>query len=155
MINWVVPSIIGAILIGLYNLALEGNGKEIGNDYVAKAAIIMMILIMTGLCSLFLLLILLKTYPSSVSRTLKITNKAKWKIIIPGLLIVAYMFANIMALAEGGGIVMGIIGLNTLVTLFGGAFLYGDKINLKIVLSLIFAMVFISYSSYQSYLINK
>ena len=64
------------------------------------------------------------------------------------------MLADLIALSEGGGIVMGVINLNVFVTLIGGALIYGDKINAKIILSLLGAFGLISYATYESSLLK-
>ena len=38
MLSWIPYALSGAIFIGIYNLALEGAGKEIGTDYNTKIA---------------------------------------------------------------------------------------------------------------------
>lgn len=155
MINWLAPALAGALLIGLYNLILEGGGKEIGSDRNVKSVYMMMIMVCAGIYATLILVYLKTNNPKAVSKAVKIMKNGYWKILLPGLLCISYMLANLIALSEGGGIVMAVINMNIFVTLIGGAMLYGDKINAKIILSLIAAMGLVTYASYESSLLKK
>ena len=154
MLSWIPYALSGAIFIGMYNLALEGAGKEIGTDYNTKIAFMMLVLVSVGILSGVVLLFQSIKNKKSMEKSIKIITDTPWKLIVPSILIPLYMVANILALSDGGGIVMGVINLNVLVTLIGGAFLLGDKINSKIIISLLFAMGFITYASYESSLLK-
>lgn len=155
MINWLAPAIAGALLIGVYNLLLEGGGKAIGSDRNAKSVYMMMIMVCAGVYAALILIYFKATKPQSVAKAIKTVKSGYWKILIPGFICIAYMLADLLALSEGGGIVMGIINLNVFVTLIGGAVLYGDKINAKIIISLMGAFGLISYATYESSLLKK
>ena len=155
MINWLVPALAGALLIGIYNLLLEGGGKAVGSDRNAKSAYMMMIMVCAGVYAALILMYFRVTKPESLSKATKTVKSGYWKVLLPGLICVAYMLADLLALSEGGGIVMGIINLNVFVTLIGGALLYGDKINTKIIVSLLGAFGLISYATYESSLLKK
>ena len=155
MINWLLPAATGAILIGLYNLLLEGSGKSIGSDRSVKSVYMMMVMVCAGIYAAIILTYFYFTDPKSISKANSGVQDGYWKVLLPGLLCVSYMLANLLALSEGGGIVMGVINLNVFVTLIGGAILYGDKINAKIIGSLVIAFAFISYATYQSSLLKK
>lgn len=155
MINWLVPAVAGALLIGIYNLLLEGGGKAVGSDRNAKSAYMMMIMVCAGVYAAFILMYFKVTKPESLAKATKTVKSGYWKVLLPGLICVAYMLADLLALSEGGGIVMGIINLNVFVTLIGGALLYGDKINTKIIVSLLGAFGLISYATYESSLLKK
>ena len=86
-----------------------------------------------------------------------ISNKIKipyLHIVIPAIILSAYMLTNILALNGGGGIAMGIINLNMFVTLAVGVMLLGDKVNTKVIIASIIAGLSISFAAYQSSLIN-
>ena len=155
MINWLAPAIAGALLIGVYNLLLEGGGKAIGSDRDAKSVYMMMIMVCAGIYAALILMYFKANKPQSVAKAMKAVKSGYWKVLLPGLICVSYMLADLLALSEGGGIVMGIINLNVFVTLIGGALLYGDKINAKIIISLMGAFGLISYATYQSSLLKK
>ena len=155
MLTWLPAALSGAALIGTYNLLLEGSGKEIGSDPIAKATYIMAIMVVAGILGLLIIFGLKSKYAKSTSKVMTMAKKAPWKVLAPGFICVCYMLANILALSEGGGIVMAVINLNIFVTLIGGAMLYGDKINIKIILSLIAAMGLVTYASYESSLLKK
>tara|TARA_A100001011_G_scaffold255115_1_gene263395 strand:- start:104 stop:571 length:468 start_codon:yes stop_codon:yes gene_type:complete len=155
MINWLVPAVAGALLIGIYNLLLEGGGKAVGSDRNAKSAYMMMIMVCAGVYAALILMYFKVTKPESLAKATKTVKSGYWKVLLPGLICVAYMLADLLALSEGGGIVMGIINLNVFVTLIGGALLYGDKINTKIIVSLLGAFGLISYATYESSLLKK
>lgn len=155
MINWLAPAIAGALLIGIYNLLLEGAGKAVGSDRNAKSVYMMMVMVCAGIYAALILMYFKTTKPQSVAKAIKTVKSGYWKVLLPGLICVAYMLADLLALSEGGGIVMGIINLNVFVTLIGGALLYGDKINAKIIISLMGAFGLISYATYESSLLKK
>jgi hypothetical protein len=155
MLNWLAPALVGALLIGIYNLLLEGGGKAVGSDRNAKSVYLMMIMVCAGIYAALILIYFKAAKPESVAKAMKSVKSGYWKILLPGLICVSYMFADIIALSEGGGIVMGVINLNVFVTLIGGALLYGDKINAKIVISLLGAFSLISYATYESSLLKK
>lgn len=155
MINWLVPALAGALLIGVYNLLLEGGGKSVGSDRNAKSVYMMMIMVCAGIYAALIIMYFKATKPQSVAKAIKTVKSGYWKVLLPGLICVAYMLADLLALSEGGGIVMGIINLNVFVTLIGGALLYGDKINAKIIISLMGAFGLISYATYESSLLKK
>ena len=154
MSNWLIPAVAGAILIGTYNLLLEGGGKSIGSDRNAKSVYMMMIMVCAGVYAAIILAYFKIKSPKSIDKVLKNLKSGYWKILLPGLICVSYMLADLIALSEGGGIVMGVINLNVFVTLIGGALLYGDKINAKIILSLMGAFGLISYATYESSLLK-
>lgn len=154
MINWLIPAVAGAILIGTYNLLLEGGGKSIGSDRNAKSVYMMMIMVCAGVYAAIILAYFKIKSPNSVDKVMKNLKSGYWKVLLPGLICVSYMLADLIALSEGGGIVMGVINLNVFVTLIGGALLYGDKINAKIILSLMGAFGLISYATYESSLLK-
>ena len=154
MINWILPAATGAILIGLYNLLLEGSGKSIGSNRNVKSAYMMMVMVCAGIYAALVLAYFHLTDAKSVEKAVSSVRSGYWKVLLPGLLCVSYMLANLLALSEGGGIVMGVINLNVFVTLIGGAILYGDKINAKIIGSLVAAFAFITYATYQSSLLK-
>ena len=154
MLNWLPYALAGAVLIGVYNLALEGTGKEIGADFNAKISFMMMVLVTAGIISGIVLVFQTINAKKATEKSVKIISNAPWKLIVPGMLVTLYMLANIMALSEGGGVVMGVINMNVVITLIGGAILLGDKINAKIIISLIAAMGLITYASYESSLLK-
>lgn len=155
MISWLPFAISSTFLVGTYNLLLEGSGKKIGNDITTKSAYIMLIMIIVGIVGTIVFIALQAKNPKSTSKALKLLKISPWRVVLPAIICIAYMLTNINALSKGGGIVMAIINLNVFVTLLGGALLYGDQINTKIILSLIAGMGFITYASYESSLIQK
>ena len=154
MINWLIPAITGAILIGTYNLLLEGGGKSIGSDRNAKSVYMMMIMVCAGVYAAIILAYFKVKSPDSINKVLTKLKSGYWKVLLPGLICVSYMLADLIALSEGGGIVMGVLNLKVFVTLIGGALIYGDKINAKIILSLLGAFGLISYATYESSLLK-
>jgi len=152
---WVIPALFTAFLIGLYNLNLEGIGKQTGSDYVTKNVIIMTILIISGFFSAIVVGVIRYINPSSTRKGYNIINKNKNLILGSAGLLVLQMIMIIYALSSGGAIAMAIINLNLFVTLIGGALLYEDKLNFNIVLSLIGTVILTGYASYESYLLEN
>jgi len=155
MMKWIVPSLISAIVIGGYNLYIEFIGKKISGDPIMKTVIVLMLLTVCGIVALVMLIVLHTTYPSTISKLQRIFKGSLWRYLLPGGLIVVYMISNILALSEGGGIVMAVIGLSIFITLFGGVIFLDDKLNINIILSSIIATALIAYASYESSIINK
>lgn len=62
-----------------------------------------------------------------------------------------YLFLNIKALSEGGGIAMAIINLNIIVPLIVGHFVYNDKIDTILVTTVLLIVALTGFASYHSY----
>ena len=76
------------------------------------------------------------------------------KIIIPGLVLFTYLITNTLALSNGGGFATAIISLNMFVTIIAGVYFFNDKVNYKIILSLIVGSSSIAFGAYESYKLN-
>tara|TARA_B100002019_G_C21090699_1_gene508492 strand:+ start:328 stop:798 length:471 start_codon:yes stop_codon:yes gene_type:complete len=155
MFEWLPFALTSTLGVGTYNLSLEGSGKYIGKDPYAKMTMITMILLVTGIISIFFMYGFKTFKPKSFNRAFEVANKDKWRIFIPGFILSVYMMTNILALSLGGGIVMGIINLNIFVTLLGGVYLYNDKIDKTVIILLSIAMILIFYASYHSSKLNS
>ena len=155
MFEWLPFALTSTLGVGAYNLSLEGTGKYIGKDPYAKMSMITMIILIAGIISTFFMYSLKTIKPKSFNRAFDIAIKDKWRIFVPGFILSVYMMTNILALSLGGGIVMGIINLNIFVTLFGGVYLYNDKIDKTVIILLSIAMILIFYASYHSSKLNS
>ena len=157
MVNWIIFAIGSGLLIGTYNLFLESTKKLLDSDIISKLIYINVILIFASLFSLILLIV----YYLRNRNTFKnfIQNIISKKIIyclIPAIVLLTYMSFNVLALSKVGGIAIFIFNsLASFLTLFGGVILFKDKINSKVVISLIIGLSFIIYASLQSNKINK
>ena len=154
--NWIIPAVFGAFFVGFYNSYLEGSKKFVPKGFVNKHIYICSILVVSGIISGLCLLYYKFKHKKEFDN---IYNKHIISpyliVIIPAIIMNAYMIVNTLALANGGGIAMAIINLNTFITIIAGVYLFGDKINSAIIISMIIATLFISYGVNQSIKINK
>ncbi len=157
MFNWIIIAICSGLLIGTYNLFLESTKKILDSNVLSKLIYINIILIFSSLFSLILLLIYyLKNRNSFKNLIQTIIFKKIINSIIPAIILVTYMSFNVLALSKGGGIAIFIFNsLASFLTLIGGAILFKDKINFKVIISLIIGLSAIIYASLQSNIINK
>lgn len=157
---WILYAIASIIFIGSYNLFLEGTKEEkkiAGDENIItqKHIYLSFILLVSGVINV----IILFYYHISDNKQMEIFYKKKipsWKIVIPSILISLYMFTNMISLSDGGGIA-GTVFMNgsAAFVLLGGAYLFKDKINMKIIISLILASTFIYLGIRESERINK
>jgi hypothetical protein len=142
-------------IIGTFNTFLEGNGKAFKTDYLAKLTHMMMMIVLSGILALFVLVYLYHAERTSLNKSVSFFTNETWKIVLPSTLIPLYMFLNIKALSEGGGIATVIINLNIIVTLLSGHFLYNDKIDTTLIATVISIIVLTGFASYHSYQLNN
>ena len=157
MLNWILIAISSGLLIGSYNLFLEGTKKTLPNEIFSKLMFINFILISSSVFSFIILLFYYLSNKELFKNNIKniVFNKTLY-VIIPSIIIIGYMFLNVLALSKGGGIAALIFTtIGAFVTLIGGAIIFKDKINIKIILSLIIGFSFIIYASLQSKKINN
>jgi len=154
--NWIIPAILGALFIGFYNSYLEGSKKFVPKGFVNKHIYICSILfvggIIAGLCLLYYKFEHKKEFDNIYNKHIMSPYLI---VIIPAIIMNAYMIFNTLALADGGGIAMAIVNLNTFITIIAGVYLFGDKINAAVIISMIIATLVISYSVNESMKINK
>jgi len=153
---WWIFALCSTFAVGTYNLFLEGSKKIVPNGLIPKHIFICSILTITGLISAIILYIYyVKENKIFLNTFEKHLNPKIYMIIIPAFILTFYMICNTLALSGGGGIAMTIINLNLLVTILGGVILFGDKINTKIIVAGLIALVGFLFASYESSLINK
>jgi len=144
--DWIAPALGGALFVGSYNSFLEGSKKFIPKGFVNKHIYICSILFIVGIIAgLFLLYYKLNHQKDFSTIFKKHITFPYLIIIIPAILLNTYMITNTLALGRGGGIAMAIINLNMFVTIFAGVMLFGDKINASIIISMLIAIMIISY----------
>lgn len=153
--RWEFIALMSAGIIGIFNTMIEGNGKIFKTDYLAKLTHIMMILVISGIFSLFVLVYLYHTNRTSMNKAVSFFTNETLRIVLPGAFIPLYLFLNIKALSEGGGIAMAILNLNIIVPLIAGHFLYNDKIDTTLIATLILILLLTGFASYHNYQLNK
>jgi len=153
--SWEFIALFSSGILGAFNTLLEGNGKSFKTDYLAKLTHMMMIIIFSGIIALFIIVYIYHTHKTSMNKAVSFFTNETWKVILPGAMIPLYLFLNIKALSEGGGIAMAIINLNIIVPLIGGHFLYNDKIDTILVCTVLLIIVLTGFASYHSYQLNK
>ena len=82
MMNWLAPAVAGAVLIGIYNLLLEGGGRAVGTDRNAKSVYMMMIMVCAGVYAALILLYFKTSQPEAVSKAVKSVKGGYWKILL-------------------------------------------------------------------------
>lgn len=152
--EWVSYALASTFGVGTYNSFLEGAKKILPNDIIHKHIYISSILSVAGFISSFILLFYYKNHHKTFVSVYQ-KHLHSYHVIIPAVILVGYMITNLMALTKGGGIAMVIINLNMFVTIIAGVYLFEDKINIKIILSMIAAIIAISYGALESNKINK
>ena len=76
-------------------------------------------------------------------------------LVIPTVIQFVYIFANLLALNIGGTKAISIINWNSIITILLGNIFLKEKLNSKILISLIVMILSSSYSVYEKVIINK
>ena len=151
--NWLVPALYNVAALSIYYIFLQGSNTYLTNDFASQFVYGCSVLIIAGFTAI---LILFYFYIQDATKIHNLFYK-KIKIIdilVPGILAPTIIISNILALSKGGGISISVINLNMIVILLAGAYLYKDKINLKIIISILFGIASISYAVNESISIN-
>lgn len=151
--NWLIPAISTLFLTGIFNTYMEYAGKTFVKGNMEQIIYFMAFFALGGLFS-FIALLYFRSSQKKAFNNVFNKDFSYSKLLIPGLLLPIAMFLNMIALGQGGGIVMTIINLNMLVTIFAGAYFLGDKIDASIIISTLIAICFIAFASYRSIKIN-
>lgn len=154
-VSWVVFAIMSLFLVGSFNSFLEATKETVPKGFVSKHMYLCSILVFAGLLA-SIMLIYYSIYNPQEFKTLFTTHQKfpYLKIIIPGAILFTYLITNTLALSNGGGFAIAIINLNMFVTILAGVYLFKDKINYKIILSLIVGIIAIAFGAYESYKLN-
>ena len=152
--SWVIFAVLATLGSSVYNLASIDSGKLLPKDVYSKGIYLLMILLGAGILAAIILGVLYATKKKLIS---KILNKPKVPklLIFQACILIFYQACLLIAFSEGSGIVQSIININLFIVLFGSAYLYGDKINFKIVCAALFAFMAIAFASYESNQLNK
>jgi len=148
--NWIIISILGLLGTGFFNLSMAAGGKPLPKGLHSKVVYFCLIIIFGGLLSFAILAFMYLKHKTS---TLSVYKKMNYSLaILPAIFLIGGMIATLWGFETGPGVgvVSGIVNLNTLVTLFGGVILFGDKINIKIILSMIIGLLGISYAGLEA-----
>lgn len=141
--------------MGVYYTILEINGKSFKTDYIAKLAHVMMIIVMSGVFATIMLMYLYQTNRKSVTNAVSFFTNEQWKVFLPGILITTYMFLNIKALSEGGGVVMAILSANIIITLLGGYFFANDELDVTLSITVLLIIILTGFAAYHSAKLHK
>lgn len=152
--RWEITSLLSAIIIGIFNTALEGNGKAFKKDYIGKLSHVMLFLVVTGIFALFICVYLYYRQKQSMNSAVSFFKNNPLRAIFPGILIPIYLYLNIKAISEGGAVAMSIVNLNIIVTLIGGNMLYNDKIDSTIVITMLLILILTGFLTYHNDNIN-
>ena len=152
--NWLIFAVLALLGSSVYNLAAIDSGKILPKDIYSKCTYLLLILLGAGIVSAIILGII---YVSKRNIINKIINKPKVSklLLLQVFVLIFYQACLLIAFSEGSGIVQSIININIFIVLFGSVFLYNDKINTKIVVSVILGFLSIIFASYESNKLNK
>lgn len=153
--HWIIQSIICTFALGIYNLLIATAGKKLDSGISSKAIFFTYLMVVAGiLSSIFLVIFYIKDKKTVSTVINKKINTVQ--AIITVLLLIIPMILMTNAYNTGpAGIVSAIVNMNLFIVLIGGVLLFEDKVNTKIILSLIAAFIAISVASYESNKINK
>ena len=155
--NWIIFAIISVFLIGIFNTILEATKVTIPKGFVNKHMYLCSILVVSGIIGAITLVYYSITSPTEFKElfTKQLVFPYYSLIWIPAIILSTYVVTNTVALANGGGIAIAVINMNIFVTVIAGVILLGDKINDKILLSMIIGGMAIAYGAYESYRLNE
>ena len=154
--NWIIFAVMSLFLIGTFNTFLEATKVTVPKGFVNKHMYLCSILVIAGIIGAIMLI-----YYSIANHTefkelfmTRLVVPYYSLIWIPAIILCMQMITNTLALSNGGGVAVAIINLNMFVTLIAGVIFLGDKINDKILLSLIVGASAVAYAAYESYQLN-
>lgn len=149
-LSWFVWAIIGALGIGAFNTLLEGTKESVPQGLVYKHMFLSILLIFSGILSLFILIFYRVTHKKQFNILVLKTLKPPFLLyLVPSVIMLGYLIANLLALVKGGGVAMVIINLNMFVTIIAGALLFKDKITLKMAIGIIVSALGAAYVGYE------
>lgn len=147
---WVFWSVLGALGVGTFNIFLTASKDSIPKGVSYKHMYLSIILMFAGLFSGFVLLYYRlfqkKKFDTLISKTLKPPYTIY---ILPSIIMIVYLIANLLALVSGGGVAMVIINLNMIITIIAGVLLFKDKINIKIIIGIIISLLSAAFIVYE------
>jgi drug/metabolite transporter (DMT)-like permease len=153
--NWILFAILSVFLVGIFNVCLEATKETIPAGFTNKHMYLCSILVVAGIIGGFILVYYSVTKPADFSELFTgHLRSSYWLIFLPAIILCTYLVTNTLALSNGGGIATAIISMNMFVTIIMGTMLFGDKINDKILLSLIVGASAIGYGAYESHRLN-
>jgi len=83
----------------------------------------MTILITAGIFAFGVFIYLYTTQDKSMGKALSVVKTDTWRIFVPAAIMITYMFLNLRALSEGGGVAAAVINLNVIIPIFGDIFI--------------------------------
>lgn len=153
---WLTYAIASIFLMGAFNLFLQATKDTIPKEFHYTHIYLCCILVLAGILGGISLICYQVLYPNALSELCTDCFKPYYMIVtIPAMLLFTSLITNTLALAQGGGIAVSIINLNMFFTIFVGTLLFGDKINYRIIIAMIVAVVAITIGTYESYRINN
>ena len=155
--NWLLFAILSVFLVGIFNVCLEATKETIPAGFINKHMYLCSILVFAGIISGIILVYYSITNHTEFKElfTTRLAPSYYLLICIPAILLCTYLVTNTLALANGGGIATAVISMNMFVTIIMGVILFNDKINDKILLSLIVGASAIGYGAYESHRLNN
>jgi drug/metabolite transporter (DMT)-like permease len=150
--HWSLYATLSLLLVGTFNTMLEGSKQTMSADVITKSMYTSSILVCAGVISALSLLYHRHYHKVEYRRFYKVPRMSH--VIFPACCLCSYLVTNTLALSGGGGVAMGIINLNMIVTLLAGSYFYNDRINLKIICSMLIGVMSLNFAVYESSKIN-
>ena len=154
--KWIIFAIIGAIGVGLYNFYMAATKELYPLGTLNNILFMLAIQVIGGIFGI-IGLIFCKMYNAKIFDTF-FTEYIKFPyqyLVIPTVIQFVYIFANLLALNIGGTKAISIINWNSIITILLGNIFLKEKLNSKILISLIVMILSSSYSVYEKVIINK
>ena len=153
--NWVIQALFLPFLLGAYNLALAYGEKRLPEGLFSKALFFCSVIATAGLIAAITIILLYLLNPKKTTKILRKSISPKHLLFTACMVLIAETWLTYTYEKGSTGIIFAIATMQLFVVLIGGTYLFGDKINHKIILALIVTFCGIAYASYQSELLKK
>lgn len=154
--NWIIYAIAGAFGVGFYNFFMAATKNMFPSTNINNLIFMFAVQLVGGLIGLIGLIYFKITNSKEFDNFF--TKHVKFPyhyIFIPTIIQIIYLVVNLFALNKGGPIAMGIINMNTMVTIALGVMFLGNNINMKIVIGLLISILTATYSVMESNKLKK
>ena len=153
--NWIIQALFLPFLLGAYNLSIAYGEKKLPEGIFSKALFFCSVIATAGFIATITIILLYLLNPKKATKVFKNSLSLKHLVVTAILVLVAETWLTYTYEKGSTGIIFAIACMQLFIVLFGGVYLFKEKINYKIVLAMIVTFFSISYASYQSELLKK
>jgi drug/metabolite transporter (DMT)-like permease len=150
--HWTAYATMSLLLVGTFNTILEGSKSTMNQTIHTKIIFTSTILMLAGAISAMNLCYHYHAHRTEFKQFFKAPRL--FHVLAPAMCLCTYLVTNTLALSGGGGVAMGIINLNMIVTLLAGSYFYKDKINATVLIAMIVGVASLNIAVYESMAIN-